>query len=546
MARLHAAGDRRLALPAVPRAAAHRHRAELHHDDDGPRRHPDAAAGDQAAALLPADLAVDAVHDPVPADQHHGTAAGTRSGRRVLHHPAGSGPHHRPERHRIAMAARTASAELPARDRPEPPRPDRRVVPTFVWLWVATRVLLLVVSLNPRLYSTDLFGDVRAYGAKVERIFQGELPYRDVAIEYPPGSVPFTLVPGLVVGTGASYRLAFVVEMILVDALGLYAAWRLARAGDRGRRRIPLAYTLGMLAVGPLLLLRFDLVPAVCVLLAVALAAEGRAGPSAAALGYGAAAKLFPAVLAPLLVLGLVPTLGWLRSLRLTVPPFLVTFAVTLVPALIISASGTVGSLLYHIRRGVQIESLPANLIDLAHLAFGVTARSAYGFGAYDLQSDISGAMKLASTVATAAALVGAAWLVWRRSAASGGRGLGPADWAGAFAIGVFAFVLPTRVLSPQYLVWLAAPVAGLADRRLGRRAMWTLAAAAVLSQLEFPFRYSQLRHLDWVDISVLTCRNLLLVAACVLTVRAFGAGAPKVEQTVPEEGPEVVPATPG
>src|SRR6266545_1165026 len=303
MARLHAAGDRRLALPAVPRAAAHRHRAELHHDDDGPRRHHDAAAGDQAAALLPADLAVDAVHDPVPADQHHGTAAGTRSGRRVLHHPAGSGPHHRPERFRVAMAATTATAELPAHDRPEPLRSVRRAVPAFVWLWIATRVLLLVVSLNPRLYSTD--------------------PYRDVAIEYPPGSVPFTLVPGLVVGTGASYRLAFVVEMILVDALGLYAAWRLARAGDRGRRRIPLAYTLGMLAVGPLLLLRFDLVPAVCVLLAVALAAEGRAGPSAAALGYGAAAKLFPAVLAPLLVLGLVPTLGWLRSLRRTVPPFL-------------------------------------------------------------------------------------------------------------------------------------------------------------------------------------------------------------------------------
>src|SRR6266511_3013785 len=181
------------------------------------------------------------------------------------------------------MAASTATAEPPTRDRPRRPRSIRRAVPAFVWLWLATRVILLVVSLNPRLYSTDLYGDVRAYGAKSERMFQGELPYRDVAIEYPPGSVPFTLVPGLVVGTGASYRLAFVVEMILVDALGLYAAWRLARAGDRGRRRIPLAYTLGMLAVGPLLLLRFDLVPAVCVLLAVALAAEGRPAAAAAA-----------------------------------------------------------------------------------------------------------------------------------------------------------------------------------------------------------------------------------------------------------------------
>jgi hypothetical protein len=419
------------------------------------------------------------------------------------------------------MAARTASAELPARDRPESPRPDQRVVPTFVWLWLATRVLLLVVSLNPRLYSTDLFGDVRAYGAKVERMFQGEFPYRDVAIEYPPGSVPFTLVPGLVVGTGAGYRLTFAVEMILVDALGLYAAWRLARAVDRGRRRIPLAYTLGMLTIGPLLVLRFDLVPAVCVLLAAALAAEGRAGPSAAALGYGAAAKLFPAVLAPLLVLGLVPRQGWWRSLRRTVPPFLLGFGITVAPALIISVTGTLDSLLYHVRRGVQIESLPANLIDLAHLAFGLHARTIHGFGAYDLDSSVSGRVKLASTLATAAALAGAAWLVWWRSSRSGG--LGPRDWAAAFAIGVFAFVLPTRVLSPQYLVWLIAPVAGLADRRPGRRALGLLVAAAALSQLEFPFRYSQLRHLDWVDIGVLTCRNLTLVLAFALVVRAFG-----------------------
>ena len=420
------------------------------------------------------------------------------------------------------VAARPATAERPARDRPEALRSVRQAVPAFVWLWVATRVVLLVVSLNPHLYSTDLFGDVRAYGAKVERMFQGELPYRDVAIEYPPGSVPFTVVPGLIVGTGAGYRLVFAIEMVLVDGLGLYAAWRLARSTDRGRRRIPLAYTLGMFAVGPLLLLRFDLVPAVCVLLGLALAAEGRAGPSAAALGYGAAAKLFPAVLAPLLVLGLVPTQGWLRSLRRTLPPFLLGFGLTVVPALAISFSGTLDSLLYHVRRGVQIESLPANLLDLAHLAFGLPARTVHGFGAFDLDTSLSGTAKLLSTVATAATLAAAAALVWWRSSRS--RGLAPGDWAAVFAIGVFAFVLPTRVLSPQYLVWLVAPAAGLATGVRGRRALWALAVAAALSQVEFPFRYSQLRHLDWVDIGVLTCRNLLLLVACALVVRVLVA----------------------
>jgi Glycosyltransferase family 87 len=420
------------------------------------------------------------------------------------------------------VAARPATAERPARDRPEALWSVRQAVPAFVWLWVATRVVLLVVSLNPHLYSTDLFGDVRAYGAKVERMFQGELPYRDVAIEYPPGSVPFTVVPGLIVGTGAGYRLVFAIEMVLVDGLGLYAAWRLARSTDRGRRRIPLAYTLGMFAVGPLLLLRFDLVPAVCVLLGLALAAEGRAGPSAAALGYGAAAKLFPAVLAPLLVLGLVPTQGWLRSLRRTLPPFLLGFGLTVVPALAISFSGTLDSLLYHVRRGVQIESLPANLLDLAHLAFGLPARTVHGFGAFDLDTSLSGTAKLLSTVATAATLAAAAALVWWRSSRS--RGLAPGDWAAVFAIGVFAFVLPTRVLSPQYLVWLVAPAAGLATGIRGRRALWALAVAAALSQVEFPFRYSQLRHLDWVDIGVLTCRNLLLLLACALVARVLVA----------------------
>ena len=396
----------------------------------------------------------------------------------------------------------------------------RRVDLLVVGLWLATRAVLLVVSLNPRLYSAALFGDVRFYGAKVERMFQGELPYREVATEYPPGSVPFTILPALVVGTGAGYRLAFACEMLAVDAVGLWAATRLSRVVDPGRpRRIPLAYVLAMVAVGPLLVLRFDLVPAVCVLVAAAMAAEGRFGWAAAALGYGTAAKIFPGVLAPLLVLGMVPALGWRRSLTRTVPPFLAGFGLTVVPALVLSVRGTADSVLYHMQRGVQVESLWANLIGIAH-QFGLPARTVYGFGAYDLTSSVSGAAKALSGVATVTALAGAAWLVWRRARASGG--LGPADWAGAFTIGTFAFVLPTRVLSPQYLVWLCAPMVGLAAVLAGRRALWTLVGAALVSQAIFPFRYTQLRRLYPFDIGLLTLRNLLLVLACALVIQAF------------------------
>jgi hypothetical protein len=415
---------------------------------------------------------------------------------------------------------RAASVEGEARAEGRDGRSAGRIDLLVVGLWVLTRAVLLVVSLNPRLYSAAVFGDARFYAAKVERIFQGELPYRDVAIEYPPGSVPFTILPGLVVGTGAGYRLAFACEMVLVDAVGLWAASRLARIVDQGRRRIPLAYVLAMVAMGPLLLLRFDLVPAVCVLLAALMAAERRPGWAAAALGYGAAAKIFPGVLAPLLVLGLVPAMGWRRSLLRTVPPFLAGFGLTVVPALLLSVRGTADSVLFHVQRGVQIESLWANAIALLDLFGGPQARTVTSFGAYDLSSSVSDTAKLLSGVATLAMLAGAAWLVWRRSRRLGG--LGPADWAGAFAIGVFAFVLPTRVLSPQYLVWLCAPMVALVTVLAGRRALWTLVAAALVSQVIFPFRYSQLRRLYPFDVGLLTLRNLLLVVACLLVVRAF------------------------
>jgi Glycosyltransferase family 87 len=420
---------------------------------------------------------------------------------------------------------RAASVEGRARPEGRDGRPPGRADLLVVGLWVLTRAVLLVVSLNPRLYSAAVFGDVRFYAAKVERIFQGELPYRDVAIEYPPGSVPFTIVPALAGGTGAGYRLAFACEMVLVDAVGLWAASRLARVVDAGRRRIPLAYVLAMVAMGPLLVLRFDLVPAVCVLLAAAMAAEGRPGWAAAALGYGTAAKIFPGVLAPLLVLGLVPAMGWRRSLLRTVPPFLAGFGLTVVPALLLSVRGTADSILFHVQRGVQIESLWANAIGLLDVLGVVQARTVNGFGAYDLSSSVSGLAKLLSGVATAVALAAAAWLVWRRARRLGG--LGPADWAAAFAVGVFAFVLPTRVLSPQYLVWLCAPMAALAAGLTGRRALWTLVAAAVVSQVIFPFRYTQLRRLYPFDVGLLTLRNLLLVAACLLVVRAFAAAPP-------------------
>jgi hypothetical protein len=438
----------------------------------------------------------------------------------------------------------------------------RRASAAVVALWAVTRLVLLVLALNQGLYDGAIQGDVRGYGTKVERMFHGELPYRDVAIEYPPGSVPFTLLPAIVVGTGAHYRLGFAITMLLVDAVGLWAAFRLARAADAGRWRVPFAYVVATFAVGPIAYMRFDYVPAVAVLLAATFAAERRSTAAAAALGFGTAAKLFPAVLAPLLVLGLVPALGWRRALRRTVPAFTVALLLPVLPALAISARGTFDWVIgYHLDRGVQVESLWSNLILLAHHLAGLPAVVGYEFGAFDLLSPWSATAKALSGPVTLAALAAVAWLTWRRARHDGG--LAPADVSAVFAAGVLAFVLPNRVLSPQYLIWVMPLLAGMVAAADGGgrapfpkgepavRALVLGISAALLTQVIFPFRYDQLRALGAFDSGLLTVRNALLigVAAAVATalLRPRSAAAPAFDPTPPTTrtagGPGLVPS---
>ena len=427
--------------------------------------------------------------------------------------------------------------------RPTPPRETVEAVAALVLGWFGTRLLLLVQALDPGRYSGAILGDVLLYAARVERMFQGEVPYRDVAIEYPPGSVPFTVLPGILGGTGAGYRVSFALTMLAVDALGLYLAVRLRRTVDPGRWRIPVAYLVGVFLVGPLLLVRFDIVPAVCVLAAAVFAVERRAQASAAALGFGAAAKLFPAVLLPLLVVGLAPLTGWGRALRRTVPGFLVAFCLPVLPALLLSFDGTISSVvLYHARRGVQVESLWANGIALAHVLAGLPAQAVYEFGALHLASSLSPLAKALSSPATLAAATAAALLVWRRTRLDGP--LDGRDWLLAFTLGVLAFMLPSKVLSPQYLLWLMPLAAALVPWEATWPAFWAALAAGPLTQLVFPFHYDRLLLLQPQGVWLLTARNALLVLVAVVVVRAlWRGGAPAAAGAAGEQEPVVLDA---
>jgi hypothetical protein len=87
-------------------------------------------------------------------------------------------------------------------------------------------------------------------------------------------------------------------------------------------------------------------------------------------------------------------------------------------------------------------------------------------------------------------------------------------------AAALVAFVALGKVLSPQFLIWLA-PVVPLVGGLRGLRASVLLAAALVVTQLWFPSRYWDLaRALDSVPSTLVLLRDLVLVAVLVTLVK--------------------------
>ena len=109
------------------------------------------------------------------------------------------------------------------------------------------------------------------------------------------------------------------------------------------------------------------------------------------------------------------------------------------------------------------------------------------------------------------------------------------------------------KVGSPQYMTWLAAPIAaalGLGLPGWRNTARWALVVAGV-TQVVFPWLYPAITRGDVSGTVVLAARNVLLVVLLVWTVRALALGGSAraetgVDGAAQEERRERVPVAAG
>jgi len=359
--------------------------------------------------------------------------------------------------------------------------------------------------------------DTPVYQRYGNLIADGKVPYRDFAVEYPPGALPMFALPGLAKpGQGQQvsrgFRQTFQTLMWACGALAIGAMALVLRAL---RRRTPVVWAalifaaLAPLLLGSVILSRFDLWPAAIVVLALAALVWGRVRTGHALLGLGITAKLYPAVLVPVALAFVWRRRGRREALVCAGATAAVVVAVFL-PFVILSPGGVWDSLRLQFDRPLQVESLGSALLLAGHHLFGVGVTGETSHGSQNLAGGGADALAIASVVVQALVLVWI-WASFARGPAT------PESLVRASAASLCAFVAFGKVLSPQFLIWLI-PVVPLVRGRRGIAASLLLALALALTQVWFPFRYFRLAldfeaGLSWL----LLARNLTLVALAVL-----------------------------
>lgn len=292
------------------------------------------------------------------------------------------------------------------------------------------------------------------------------------AWQYPPGAALLMLLPRIGPGT---YGESFVALMLIFDLAGLGL---LALLGRRSGNYSGLwVWLLAMPLVGVYAVLRFDLVPTV-IAIAALVVVHRQPGWFGALVGIGAAIKVWPVVLL---------FAEWDRRRLARAALAAVAGAAVVFAVAALAFGDPFGFLGGQSDRGLQREAVATAPWLLSQVVGGTAPQLEVHFGSWEIVNSGTGAVTDALKWLSLAALAAAAiWWRYRGRAILGGRSdLARAEVSRDFVFTiVLLLVVTSRVLSPQYMVWLlglAAVVLSAGTARLARPA-WIVVAATILT----------------------------------------------------------------
>ncbi|MFI2036300.1 glycosyltransferase 87 family protein [Streptomyces bottropensis] len=396
---------------------------------------------------------------------------------------------------------------------------SRRLPFGLLTLWGATRLVLLLFVFKVYVFpGPDVTGDVSViYRGWYETLRTGTYPLDDVTWQYPPAAALAILSPALLPFldyASAFFVLAFLADLVVL-ALLLYAG---ARPGGSGRgARV---WVVGLPLLGPTAYARYD-VMVTAVAVAALLAGSRHPRAMGALTAFAALLKVWPA----LLLLGVRGRAAWAWAAGT---------GLVVAGLFALSMPGAFAFLTFQRERGTEVESLGALVLHVAR-HFGWDGEVLLNYGSVEF---LGAHVDTVSDAALLLSGVAFAWLLlWRVRA----RRFAAHTLADAAFVAVLMFTATSRVISPQYMVWLvglAAVCLCFRASRMGGPAVMVLVAAFV-TVLEFPIWFAHVVASDWLGVTLLFVRNGLLVAAGLLAAYELW------QDTVPRPTPGPLPDPP-
>ncbi|WP_244198636.1 hypothetical protein [Microbacterium phyllosphaerae] len=314
-----------------------------------------------------------------------------------------------------------------------------------------------------------------------------------------------------VMGVSEAYLIAWAVLVTVLDAVAF--AVLIGRSPSQPRRTAGWFWTAALLLLGPIAIYRIDAIT-VPVAVIAGLWLTRRPATAAALLTIGAWIKIWPGALL------LAAVVAARSRMRILLTGVAVTAGVIALLFLLGADTEILGFLTQQTGRGLQIEAVAAT--PFLWLAVLGSARIEYSFEILTFQieaqgADVVGAV-LTPLMAVLVVVITVVGAVKAMRGASFPRLFPPL----ALSL-VTALIVLNKVGSPQFQTWLIAPAILwlVLDRARAAIPAVIVLALCALTCLVYPLNYDALLRAETLPVVILSLRNVLLVVALVVGIRA-------------------------
>ena len=362
------------------------------------------------------------------------------------------------------------------------------------------------------------------YYRYAELMLDLQMPYSDFDAEYPPFAMVLILIPGLFSFSSLSYQIIFGIEVYLFLLMGLICIHKIAGTYSNNPNRFSNLYIILSICLFDFIIDRYDIFPMVMCLMALYFIRFDMMKSAWAMIALGTITKLYPALMAPILLIFLC-TKGRKTDALKGIGICLVIGGFSMLPFLISDPTTAFMFLTYHMERGMQVESLASSFLMLFGYLDIIDIGYVFNFGSdniYGVIPDaVAGCMLYIMLTAILLTYIGY-WYIVRKN-----RMVNDYFTLTATCLTVIMlFMMVNKVLSSQYLIWMIPFVIIVTMNIEHKWEKWiigTFCTSIALTQINLIVNYA-LRPVGepftLSGIILILVRNIILVMIFVTIVR--------------------------